>query len=332
MARVGRRQEADRTRAAVEIPHHVAGPQIGRLDRARVEPLGHGGVRLHEGARRDGELDPADALGEAVAAEEEGLLEAERHLGHARVHRVHDADHRVRDELGQALDSRHGPRRGHEHRQQLAGAAALADDEVAQVALAAALVVGGQVELRRPALECAAHVVRGVRGDVAVVDGDQPVPAAQAVVAETGPVGALRPGVLDLVAIAVQVLRGDDRLGLDAGEPADALERVGHLVVLVPQLLGVVEVLPGTAAADAEVGAARLDPPRPRLEQLDRVGLGIPALELRHPRADAVARKPSGDEHDQLAVPGDAAAAVGQPVDPELDLLTTRKDCHRPSV
>src|SRR6185312_7452987 len=83
LARTRRRQEADRAGAAVQIPDHVVGAQLGRLDRERVEPLGHRGVRLHEGAGRDGELDLADALGEAVAAEEPGLLQAERNLGDA---------------------------------------------------------------------------------------------------------------------------------------------------------------------------------------------------------------------------------------------------------
>ncbi len=241
---------------------------------------------------------------------------------------MHDTDDGVGHELGQALDPRNLARGGHDHRQQLAGAAALADDEVAQVALAAPLVVGGQPELARPPLEGAADVVRRVRGDVAVVDRDQAVPAAEPVVAEPRPVRALRPRVLDLVAVAVEALGRDHRLGLDPLEAADALKRIGHLGVLVAQLLGVVEVLPGAAAANAEVGAARLDPAGPGLEQLDGLGLGVAALELRHPGADAVAREPPGDEDDQLAVPRDAAAAVRQPVDPQLDLLTTRKRCH----
>src|SRR4029079_3018701 len=60
----------------------------------------------------------------------------------------------------------------------------------------------------------------------------------------------------------------------------------------------------------------------------DRLGLGVAALELCDAGADAVAGEPAGYEHDQLAVAGDAAAAVRQPVDPELDLLTTRDRSH----
>jgi hypothetical protein len=327
-ARMRGRQQADGAGAAVEIPHHVARPQLRQLDRERVEPLGHGRVRLHEGPRGDRELQPADALGEPVAAEQQRLVEADRDLGHARVHRVDDARDPLRDELRQALDPRYLARGGHEHRQQLAGAPALAHDEVAQVAPAAALVVRGQAELGRPPLEGAADVVGRVRGYVAVVDGDQAVPAAEPVVAEPRPAGPFRPRVLDLVAVAVEILGRDHGLRLEAVEPADPLERVGDLRVLVAQLLGVPEVLPGTAAADAEVRAAGLHPARPRLEQLDRLRLGVPALELRDAGADAVAGEPAGDEDDQLAVPGDAAAAVREPVDPKLDLLTTRDACH----
>ena len=105
------------------------------------------------------------------------------------------------------------------------------------------------------------------------------------------------------------------------GEAAQPLEGVDHLGVLVPQLLGIVEVLPGAASADAEVGAARIHPAGPRLEQLDRPRLGVTALELRHPRPHAVAGERLRDEDDELAVPGDAAPAVRQPVDDELDLL-----------
>ena len=108
-------------------------------------------------------------------------------------------------------------------------------------------------------------------------------------------------------------------------KPPRPLERVVDLGVLVPHLLGVVEVLPGAAAADAEVRAARLHPARAGLEQLDRAGLGVAALELRDAGAHAVAGKRPRDEDHQLAVPGDAAAAVGERVDGEVDLLTAVK-------
>ncbi len=154
-----RGQQADRAGAAVEIPDDVVGPERRELDRDRVQPLGHHGVGLHERARAHLELEPADALAEPVAADQHGLLEADRDLGHAGVDRVHHADDARRQELGQPVGAGDLARRGHEHRQQLAGAYALAHDQVAQVARAAALVVGGQAELARPLHERAADVV-----------------------------------------------------------------------------------------------------------------------------------------------------------------------------
>ena len=87
------------------------------------------------------------------------------------------------------------------------------------------------------------------------------------------------------------------------------------------ELRGVVEVLPGAPAADAEVRARRLDAARARLEQLDGARLGVAALVLRDARPHAVAGQRAGDEHHQLAVPGDAPPAVGEAVDGELELL-----------
>ncbi len=245
---------------------------------------------------------------------------------------VNDADDARRQQLGQPVDGRDVARRRHEHRQELARRRPFAHDEVAQPAAARALVVGLEPLLPRPPLERPADVVGDVGDDVAVVDGDQPVPAAELMEPERRAVGPLRPRVLDLVAVAVELLRSDHRLGLDAGEAADPLERIDDLGVLVPQLLGVVEVLPGTAAADAEVRTAGVDPARAGLEQLDRPRLGIAALELRHPGANAVARERPRDEDHQLAVAGDAAPAVGETVDDELDLLIPDERAHPVSL
>ena len=67
--------------------------------------------------------------------------------------------------------------------------------------------------------------------------------------------------------------------------------------------------------------ARRLDPLRAGLEHVDRERLGVAALDLRHARADAVARQPAPDEDDESVQPRDAVPAVGERVDLELDLL-----------
>src|SRR6201999_3344806 len=102
----------------------------------------------------------------------------------------------------------------------LAGAPALADDEVAQNALAGGRVVGGDVLHPRPFAHPVAGRVAGFRGELAVVDVDDQVPAAARVEAEGdalvgGPDGTLAEGVLELVAVPPLFEGADDRLHLE---------------------------------------------------------------------------------------------------------------------
>ena len=68
--------------------------------------------------------------------------------------------------------------------ERLAGVAALADDEVAQVAGVLLLVVRGEPLLARPVADEVADPVADVGGDPAALDVDQLVPAARLVEAE----------------------------------------------------------------------------------------------------------------------------------------------------
>ena len=93
------------------------------------------------------------------------------------------------------------------------------------------------------------------------------------------------------------------------------------------------EVLETAAAAGREVLARRLDALRPGVDDLDRLGLGVAALHLRHARANRVARQPAPHEDDEAAEPCDAgtgrpALAVGERVDLELDLLPALHRCR----
>ena len=58
------------------------------------------------------------------------------------------------------------------------------------------------------------------------------------------------------------------------------------------------------------------------MDELGDDALGEAALHLRDPRADVVARQTAPDEDDESVVPRDAAPAVGERVDPELELLS----------
>ncbi len=93
------------------------------------------------------------------------------------------------------------------------------------------------------------------------------------------------------------------------------------LLLLRGDLRLVGEVLEAAAAAGRVVGARRLDAQRAGLEHVDRERLGEAALHLGHARADPVARQAAAHEDDESVQARDAVAAVGERVDPELELL-----------
>ena len=128
--------------------------------------------------------------------------------------------------------------------------------------LAGAGVVGGDVLHPRPFAHPVAGGVAGFRGELAVVDVDDQVPAAARVEAERDALvgaadSALAEGVLELVAVAPLFDGADDRLHLEVVEPADPPQRVLDLGLLLGQLALVGEALPGRARAGlAAVDAA----------------------------------------------------------------------------
>src|SRR5690606_24733121 len=90
-------------------------------------------------------------------------------------------------------------------------------------------------------------------------------------------------------------------------------------------LLRFVEVLQGTAAAGAEVGAARVHPVGRGLQHFEHAGLVEAALAAGLLHAHALARERAGDEHRLAGVrvavrpAGDAAAVVAQIGDVEFE-------------
>ena len=212
-------------------------------------------------------------------------------------------------------------RGGDEHDQRLAGVPALADDQMTEIALLALLVEGRQALGPRPGLHRLADPVAEVGRQPAALDVEHLVPAARAVEAEAErAVLERRERVLELVAI-VEDGRGRDRgLELDL-EPPDARERVGDLVSLGVELRLVGEVLEATAPALGVVLTGRLDARCPGLDDGDRDRLRVALLHLRHPRAHDVSRKRAIHEDDEPVQAGDAAPAVGERVDAEIDLL-----------
>ena len=71
------------------------------------------------------------------------------------------------------------------------------------------------------------------------------------------------------------------------------------------------------------MNAGRVDADRAGRDQFGHHRFRMPALHLRHPGADRVARKPAADEDDEPVEPADAVAAEGKRIDLELDLLVT---------
>ena len=192
---------------------------------------------------------------------------------------------------------------------------------MAQVAGLVLLVVRLEVLGARPVADGVADGVAEVGREPAALDLEHLVPAAGSVEAERRAVGCLRERVLELVPVVEDLLGRHDRLERRLGEAADALQGVAHLVVLGGDLRLVVEVLEAAAAAGGIVRARGVDPVGTALDHLGRQRLGVVPLHLGHAGADEVAREPAADEDDEAVQPSDAVPAVGERLDPELDLL-----------
>ena len=67
--------------------------------------------------------------------------------------------------------------------------------------------------------------------------------------------------------------------------------------------------------------AGGLDAVGARLEHFDGDRLGVASLHLGDARSNGVAREAAPDEDDEAVQPRDAVAAVGERIDPELELL-----------
>ena len=104
-------------------------------------------------------------------------------------------------------------------------------------------------------------------------------------------------------------------------EAAEPLERVHHLGLLLLELALVRQHLPRRA----RMRRPRLDPVGRRLEQLGHARLAIAPLALEDTRAYAVTRDRALHEQDIAAGARDAAAAVGERLDHELELVADRR-------
>jgi len=239
---------------------------------------------------------------------------------------------RLRPEQPVALDDGgervrvEAPGGGDEPHLQLARAAPLADHEIAQEAAVRPPVPRREALRAGPGEHLPARLVAALGGEQDVIDGNDLVEAARGVEAAHELAARARAErVLHLVAVAPLLDGGDHRLQHEAVEPADAAQRVVHLLRLDLQLALVGDDLPGRAG----VVGARRHAVRRGLDDLDRARLGVGALGLPDHGADAVAGHGSGHEDHVAVVARDAVPAVGERVDRQLELVAARRRARR---
>ena len=248
---------ADRADAAVEVEDALVPAQVGELDRGAVEHLGHLRVRLEERLGRDQELELAELLAQPLGA---GEPLRRRRPGWSR--RARRSGSRTGPRSRRPPRARRvsiAPGRGDEPDLQLAGAAALADDEVAQQAALVAAVPGAAAPARAPTPStCSRAALPRSEASRQSVDRHDLVEAAGRV--EAAHELAVRAGaerVLELVAVAPLLDGGHDRVLLEPVELADPAQRVADLLGLDLELALVGEHLPRRAGMVGDVGAIR---------------------------------------------------------------------------
>ena len=185
-----------------------------------------------------------------------------RHLGRRVVDRPVDRpDLRKRGQyLDQALAVEALADMGDELDERLACVSALADDEVAEVALGGRLVVGLEVLLAGPVLHRVSDRVAEVGCEPAALEPEHLVPTTGPVETEDGALVARGERVLHLVSVVEELFCRDDRLERRLGDPGDAAQRILDPRVFGGELGLVGEILEAAAAAGRDSGRTA---PRP---------------------------------------------------------------------
>jgi hypothetical protein len=116
-------------------------------------------------------------------------------------------------------------------------------------------------------------------------------------------------------------LRRNSGLELEVGKAADPGQGVRDLARFGLELPLVRKILEAAAAARRIVHAGSLDAVGARLEHFDGDRLRVASLHLGDARSNGVAREAAPDEDDEAVQPRNAVTAVGERIDPELELL-----------
>jgi len=291
--------------------------QPGKAASLSVEELGHLGVGLEERVVGDAQAQAQQLLMQLGGSGQQLGLAALRGLPRARDLGEQDARPIAAQLGGQAVAdrTRHPAAGGHQADLDLAGAPAFADDEVAQGTLAAAPVPRTEAGFAKEVEDPPTGLVADLRRQQAVLERLDLIPAAGGMkAADQHALGVGPERVLELVAIAPELL-GRDALGqLDVGEAAQAAQGVQRLLGLDLELTGVGEHLPGHAGVVGLGG----DAVRTGGQDLLDSGPAEGALGRGQPRPDDVAGNPPGDEDDPPVVAGHAVAAIGEGIDRQL--------------
>jgi hypothetical protein len=114
---------------------------------------------------------------------------------------------------------------------------------------------------------------------------------------------------------------GDHWRDKTRGEAADALEQIGYLLVLEPELEEVVQVLVLAAAAQAEVRTEWFNSIGGSGHHTKQPGTGEAPLYLGDFRFHDLARGDEGNEDDKILRPGNAFATEGDVVNRQGQLV-----------
>ena len=300
--------------AAVQVVEALPALERRELAGDAVEPLGHLGVRLEERLRRDREAQPRDLLVDALVARQEHRAPAARGLA---------------DAVGPASTA--GCRRGRPRRAStsISPGPVTRRTSISPVRrpsrttrlrsspVCVAAVEGVEALRARPGEHGLARLVAALGGEQAVRDADDLLPRAGRVeAADEPPAASVAEGVLELVAVAPLLDRGDDGVEHVASRwPMRAARRrpAACLISIWRSYGRTCHGAPGwSATSGMRSGEGSSTSVRARL--------GVRALALRDDGADAVAGDAAAHEDDVAVQPRDAVAAVGEVVDAEVQL------------
>jgi len=289
------KEQGYRSRAAVSIDDRFLTGQVGKFQGLVVEHLCLGRVYLEEGARRDMEVQAADAILDGGTAPEEFRVAPHDDVVVIGLDILMDTDH-LRQFGPQHLDEfffpRHSLRGRYDDHHDVALFAYAAND-VAQDACMLVLIVNGDVEFRDDFAHGIDHFVVAVFLDMAIGGIDDFV-ATLGEAADDGLALLPADGELHLVAVVPRRCRADCLLHEKIRLFADARDSVDDLLTFGLELGHIVKVLQLAAAAFVVDAADGLHAVGTLGEDFLHMALGISLFDFVYDRHDLLPRQGVG--------------------------------------